>query len=177
MPRGKTSSWFIKNANARRCGATCFLFYVIDSLGHSCHSLSFPTNWFQDISRNESELANLDVQIQMQLESVQAKEVALKNLQGQIEQVSYLQFNEVSKERFMIFYSFKISHGFLFYNCLFRQRQWSFLTSVLRSVWTTSECLSRSSWNIRRSMTGSGMNNMRLVGIYFSHFYCRFFLC
>ncbi|XP_051916553.1 structural maintenance of chromosomes protein 1B [Hippocampus zosterae] len=51
-----------------------------------------------DISHNESELANLDAQIQMQLESVQAKEDALKNLKGQIEQTEAMVFSDFCAE-------------------------------------------------------------------------------
>lgn len=42
---------------------------------------------FQDISRMESELANLDSQIRMQQESVEAKNAEMKKIRDQIEQV------------------------------------------------------------------------------------------
>ncbi|XP_054633264.1 structural maintenance of chromosomes protein 1B isoform X2 [Dunckerocampus dactyliophorus] len=47
-----------------------------------------------DISRLESELANLDSQIQMQLESVKAKEMVIKDLRNQIEQTEDLVFSD-----------------------------------------------------------------------------------
>lgn len=43
--------------------------------------------WFQEISRMESELANLDSQIQMQQESVEAKEAEMKTIRDQIDKV------------------------------------------------------------------------------------------
>nr|XP_057932163.1 structural maintenance of chromosomes protein 1B isoform X2 [Doryrhamphus excisus] len=47
-----------------------------------------------DISRLESELVNLDSQIKMQLESVEAKEGAIKGLRDQIEQTEDLVFSD-----------------------------------------------------------------------------------
>lgn len=46
-----------------------------------------PNVCFQDISRMESELANLDSQIQMQLESVEAKYEKMNRIRRQIDQV------------------------------------------------------------------------------------------
>lgn len=41
----------------------------------------------QEISRMESELTNLDTQIQMQQEDVEAKDAEMKNIRNQIDQV------------------------------------------------------------------------------------------
>lgn len=46
---------------------------------------------FQEISRLNSELANLDSQIQMQQESVEAKDAGIKKIRDQIEQVLLFQ--------------------------------------------------------------------------------------
>lgn len=48
----------------------------------SCHLLLL-----QEISRMESELANLDSQIQMQQESVEAKDAEMKKIRDQVDQV------------------------------------------------------------------------------------------
>ena len=48
---------------------------------------SSPADCFQEISRMESELANLDSQIQMQQESVEAKDAEMKKIRDQIDQV------------------------------------------------------------------------------------------
>jgi len=49
-----------------------------------------PPSGFQEISRLESELTNLDSQIRMQQESVEAKEAEMKSLRDQIDQVLHL---------------------------------------------------------------------------------------
>lgn len=49
--------------------------------------LSCPADCFQEISRMESELANLDSQIQMQQESVEAKDAEMRKIKDQIDQV------------------------------------------------------------------------------------------
>ncbi|XP_077425692.1 structural maintenance of chromosomes protein 1B isoform X2 [Vanacampus margaritifer] len=52
----------------------------------------------ENISRMDSELANLDIQIQMQMTSVEAKEVAMKNLKGHIEQTEDMVFSDFCAE-------------------------------------------------------------------------------
>lgn len=49
--------------------------------------LSCPADCFQEISRMESELANLDSQIYMQQESVEAKDAKMRKIREQIDQV------------------------------------------------------------------------------------------
>ena len=49
--------------------------------------LSCLANCFQDISRMESELANLDSEIQMQQESVEVKDAEMRKISDQIHQV------------------------------------------------------------------------------------------
>ncbi|XP_077373299.1 structural maintenance of chromosomes protein 1B [Festucalex cinctus] len=52
----------------------------------------------ENISRMESEMANLDIQIQMQMKSVEAKEDAMKNLKGQIEETVDMVFSDFCAE-------------------------------------------------------------------------------
>ncbi|XP_061532831.1 structural maintenance of chromosomes protein 1B [Phycodurus eques] len=56
------------------------------------------TKCLGDISRMESEMANLDSQIRMQLENVEAKEAVMKNLKGQIEQTEDMVFTDFCAE-------------------------------------------------------------------------------
>lgn len=49
--------------------------------------LSCPANCFQEISRMESELANLSSQIQMQQEGVEVKDAEMKKIRDRIDQV------------------------------------------------------------------------------------------
>ncbi|XP_040894537.1 structural maintenance of chromosomes protein 1B [Toxotes jaculatrix] len=51
-----------------------------------------------EISRMESELANLDSQIQMQRESVEAKDAEMKNIRGQIDKIEDLVFSDFCAE-------------------------------------------------------------------------------
>uniref|UniRef100_A0A8C9ZY25 Structural maintenance of chromosomes protein 1B-like n=1 Tax=Sander lucioperca TaxID=283035 RepID=A0A8C9ZY25_SANLU len=53
---------------------------------------------YQDISRMESELANLDSQIQMQQESVEAKDTEMRKIRDQINQMEDLVFSDFCAE-------------------------------------------------------------------------------
>lgn len=59
----------------------------MNSQCHSIYSVLSSADCFQEISRMESELANLESQIQMQKESVEAKDEQMKRIRGQINQV------------------------------------------------------------------------------------------
>lgn len=53
--------------------------------------LSHVVDCFQEISRMDSELANLDSQVQMQQESVEAKDAEMRRIRDQIDQVVLFQ--------------------------------------------------------------------------------------
>lgn len=114
-----------------------------------------------------SELANLDSQIQMQQECVEAKEAEMRTIRNQIDKVllsvelSITSINmkykckcwgrsltedwwtNVTCPCFAAAYTANITFTVQLL-CVFRWRTTCFVTSVLTLVWTTYECMSRS---------------------------------